>query len=179
MLPSAACGVAPPSGGTDVPVTVGGNVPGVLALTFGATPSLGTFMPGVSKDYTASVAATVTSSATAAALTVRDPSATATGHLVNGARRCRRRCRCGRMTGAFAPLSSTGAPLALTAWSTPVGARPVTVEFKQPVAATDSLLTGQLRQDADLHAVGHHAVSTGLGAGSREPAPSARTMSRG
>ena len=74
-----------PVAGPTCPVTVGGTVPGVLALTFGAVPSLGTFMPGVDRDYTASVAATVTSSATAAALTVRDPSATATGHLVNGA----------------------------------------------------------------------------------------------
>jgi hypothetical protein len=32
--------------------------------------------------------------------------------------------------------------LPLTTFATPVGARPVTVEFKQPVAATDSLLTG-------------------------------------
>jgi hypothetical protein len=44
VLSSAACGVAPPSGGTDVPVDVGGTVPAVLALTVGATPSLGTFM---------------------------------------------------------------------------------------------------------------------------------------
>jgi hypothetical protein len=114
----------------------------VLALTFGAAPNLGTFMPGVSKDYTASVAATVTSSATAAALSVRDPSATATGHLVNGASVMPQVLQVRADTGAFAPLSSTGAALTLASWATPVGARPVTVEFKQPVAATDSLLTG-------------------------------------
>jgi type 1 glutamine amidotransferase len=142
VLPSAACGVAPPSGGTDVPVNVGGNVPGVLALTIGATPSLGTFMPGVTKDYTASVAATVTSSATAAALSVRDPSATATGHLVNGTAVMPQSLQVRADDGAFAPLSSTGAALAIKSWSTPVGARPVTLEFKQPVAAADSLLTG-------------------------------------
>jgi cytochrome c len=129
-------------GGTDVPVTVGGNVPGVLALTFGPVPSLGTFLPGVTKDYTASVAATVTSSATAAALSVRDAGATATGHLVNGASVMPQALQVRADAGAFAPLSSTGAALALTSWATPVGARPVTVEFKQPVAATDSLLTG-------------------------------------
>ena len=42
--------------------------------------------------------------------------------------------------GAFAPLGSSA--LALTAFSTPVGARPVTIDFKQSIAATDSLLTG-------------------------------------
>jgi PKD repeat protein len=135
--------VSPPAaGGTDVPVTVGGNVPGVLALTFGSVPSLGTFLPGVDRDYTASVAATVTSTSSAAALTVRDPSATATGHLVNGSAVMPQALQARAGTGAFAPLSSTGAALPLTAFSTPVGARPVNVEFKQPVAATDSLLTG-------------------------------------
>ena len=143
VLPSAACGVAPPTGGgTDVEVPIGGTVPGVLALTFGAAPSLGTFMPGVTKDYTASVAASVTSRAAAAALTVRDPSANATGHLVNGALAMPQALQVRANEGAFAPLSATGAALTLAAWSTPVGARPVTVEFKQPVAATDSLLTG-------------------------------------
>ena len=42
-------------------------------------------MPGVTRDYTASLSATVTSSATAAELTVRDPSSQSRGHLVNGA----------------------------------------------------------------------------------------------
>ena len=117
-------------------------MPGVLALTFGAAPGLGTIMPGIAKDYTASVAATVTSSATAAALSVRDPSATATGHLVNGTSVMPQVLQVRADTVAFAPLSSTGAALALTSWETPVGARPVAVEFKQPVAATDALLTG-------------------------------------
>ena len=30
----------------------------------------------------------------------------------------------------------------LTTYATPVGARPVTIDFKQSIAATDSLLTG-------------------------------------
>ena len=117
-------------------------MPSVLALTLGAAPSLGTFMPGVTKDYTASVAATVTSSATAAALTVRDPSATATGRLVNGTRGVRAAAAGqGRTTGRSRRSARTGAPLTLL-YATPVGARPVTIDFKQPIAATDSLLTG-------------------------------------
>ena len=47
VLPSAACGVAPPTEGVDEEVSVGGTVPTVLSLTLGDAASLGTFMPGV------------------------------------------------------------------------------------------------------------------------------------
>jgi cytochrome c len=104
-------------------------------------------MPGETKDYTSSVAATVTSSATAAALTVRDPSATATGRLVNGTAALPQPLQlnatdAAHPTGAFAPLSTTGAALPLLAWPNPLGAHPVTINFKQSIAATDSLLRG-------------------------------------
>ena len=99
-------------------------------------------MPGVDRDYVASLAGVVTSTGTAAALTARDPSATATGHLVNGTAVMPQALQVRAGTAAFAPLIATGAALGLTAFATPVGARPVTVEFKQPVAATDSLLRG-------------------------------------
>src|SRR3954454_16350348 len=63
---------------------VGGTVPATLALTLGAPASFGSFTPGLAKDYTASTTATVISTAGDATLSVADPSATATGHLVNG-----------------------------------------------------------------------------------------------
>ena len=63
---------------------VGGTVPATLALTLGAPATFGAFTPGIDKDYTASTTANVISTAGDAALTVADPSATATGHLVNG-----------------------------------------------------------------------------------------------
>ena len=44
------------------------------------------------------------------------------------------------MSGAFGALNGTG--LALTAFSTPVGARPVAIDLKQSIAATEPLLTG-------------------------------------
>jgi hypothetical protein len=148
VLPDADCGVTsttPP--GTDVPVGVGGTVPSVLGLSIGTPPSLGSFMPGQTKDYTSSVAATVTSSATAAALTVRDPSATATGRLVNGTAALPQPLQVGATdaahpTGAFAPLSTTGAALPLLAFPSPVASDAVTIDFKQSIAATDSLLRG-------------------------------------
>ena len=150
VKPDKDCGVTDTNPGgdhTDVDVGVGGTVPGVLALTIGTTPSLGSFQPGVAKDYEASVAATVTSSATAAALTVRDTSATATGRLVNGTSALTQPLQLkatddAHASSAFAPLSTTGAPLALLALPTPVGAHPVTIGFKQPIAATDGLLRG-------------------------------------
>ncbi|MDA0159025.1 ThuA domain-containing protein [Solirubrobacter ginsenosidimutans] len=148
VLPDANCGVTsttPP--GTDVPVSVGGTVPSVLALNIGNPIDLGTFVPGVTKDYTSSVAATVTSSASAAALSVLDPSAIATGKLVNGTTALPQTLQvnatdAAQPTGVFAPLSTTGAALSLLAFPTPVGAHPVTINFKQPIAATDSLLRG-------------------------------------
>ena len=165
--------------GTDVPVTVGGTVPGVLALSIGTPPSLGTFMPGVAKDYTASVAAKIISSASSAALTVRDPSATATGKLVNG-------------TMALASAAATqrdgrGAPdgrvrSALHHGRGPAAARsghprgpgrgddqPQAVDRRHGEPAP-----GQLLEDADVHAVFGDALSTSARMGerkSRSPVP--------
>ena len=62
----------------------GGTVPATLALTLGTPATFGAFTPGVAKDYTASTTANVISTAGDATLSVADPSATATGHLVNG-----------------------------------------------------------------------------------------------
>jgi cytochrome c len=84
----------------------------------------------------------VTSSATAAALTVRDPSTTATGRLVNGTSALAQPLQLKVADAPFTGLSTSGAALSLVAFSTPVGARPVQIDFKQSIAATDSLLTG-------------------------------------
>ena len=64
--------------------TPGGTVPATLSLTLGAPATFGAFAPGVGKTYTASTTANVISTAGDAALSVADPSSTATGHLVNG-----------------------------------------------------------------------------------------------
>ena len=135
--------VQPATTKTEVPGSVGGTVPGVLALTLGASANLGAFMPGVDRDYTGSLTGTVTSSAGAAALTVHDPSTTATGRLVNGPWSLPQPLQMRAGSGAFAPLSSAGAPLPLTQFTTPVGLQPVTIEVKQPIAATDSLRAGE------------------------------------
>jgi lysophospholipase L1-like esterase len=102
--------------------TVGGAVPATLALTLGPAPSFGTLVPGMTKDYSASTTATVTSTAADAALAVSDP-----GHLMNGA------------LALPSPLVVT---LARTAWSGPVANEAVAIGFAQHVDAADALRTG-------------------------------------
>jgi PKD repeat protein/plastocyanin len=134
------CGVSGDS--VDVPTTVGGNVPKVLALTLGPAPSLGSFQPGETRDYTASLAATVTSTASSAALSVRDPSTNATGRLVNGSQALDDPLQFKVGNSPFAPLSATGAPLGLTSFAQPVSKQSVPVDIKQHIDETDPLLTG-------------------------------------
>jgi hypothetical protein len=122
--------------------TVGGTVPGALGLTLTASANLGSFPPGVTRDYTASLSGTVTSSEPAAELSVRDPSANATGRLVNGSWALAQPLQLRAGTAAFAPLSTTGAPLVLQPFTTPVGKQPVAIDVKQAIAETDSLRAG-------------------------------------
>jgi hypothetical protein len=123
---------------------VGGTVPATLSLSVGAPASFGAFIPGVAKDYIASAAATVTSTAGDALLSVSDPSPVATGHLVNGAFALpdglQARARDGASSGtAYNPV---GAGLNLLTWSAPITNDAVTLDFKQPIGATDALRTG-------------------------------------
>ena len=69
-----------------------GSVPPTLSLELGAPGSFGTFQPGVTRDYTATTTATVTSTAGDATLSVADP-ARRTGRLVNGSYTLEQRCR--------------------------------------------------------------------------------------
>jgi alpha/beta hydrolase family protein len=122
-----------PSCWTDTTGEVGGTVPATLALTLGSpTVSFGAFTPGVTREYTATTTANVISSAGDATLSVSDPSATATGHLVNG-------------TYSLAePLLVAGSALPATVktYSGPVSNDPVTINFSQLIKATDGLRTG-------------------------------------
>jgi hypothetical protein len=105
------------------PGTVGGTVPATLALTLGAPASFGPFTPGVTKDYTASTTATVTSTAGDAALTVSP----APAYLTNG---------------AFTLPSPLEVTPSKATWTGPVSNDPVTIAFGQHIAATDALRTG-------------------------------------
>jgi hypothetical protein len=119
---------------------VGGTVPATLDLRLGTAPSLGTFALGVAREYEAALAATVTSTAGNAALTVSDPSTTAPGRLVNGAFSLARPLELRAGTGAFAPLGA--APLTLLDYDGPVGNDAVTIGLRQVIGATEPLRTG-------------------------------------
>ncbi len=111
------------------PAAVGGTVPATLSLTLGASASFGTFVPGVARDYTATVAGTVTSTAGSATLTVSDPSTFAPGRLVNG-------------SFALPQALRPTLPANVRQYAGPVANDPLAVTFTQPIAATDALRTG-------------------------------------
>jgi uncharacterized protein (TIGR03118 family) len=132
-----------PTSLTDVTATV----PAQLSLNLGPAVSFGAFTPGVGKDYDASTTATVTSTAGDATLSVADPSATATGHLVNGTFSLPQALKAGAAsTGATAgPLADVGgssAPTALLTYTGPVSSDNVTLSFRQTIGAGDALRTG-------------------------------------
>ncbi|HWK26448.1 MAG TPA: hypothetical protein VNS09_07800 [Solirubrobacter sp.] len=127
---------------------VGGTVPATLSLSLPAQgASFGAFVPGIANAYEASVVGSVTSSAGDAALTVADPSSTATGHLVNGTFSLPSALEARATNGAnpsasYAALSETGAPTNLLTYSGPTANDAVTIGFRQAIGASDALRTG-------------------------------------
>jgi dipeptidyl aminopeptidase/acylaminoacyl peptidase len=120
------------------PASVGGTVPATLSLDLGTgAASLGTFLPGVARDYTATLAATVTSTAGDATLGVADASGSARGHLVNGSFALPQPLHVRAEDGAYATI-----PADLLTYAGPVSNDIVTLGFKQPIGATDALRTG-------------------------------------
>jgi cytochrome c len=129
------------------PGGVGADVPFVLSLTLGGPVALGPIIPGVAKDYTGTMAATVTSTAGEATLSVADPSATNTGKLVNGTYVLASPLQVmatnsANPTGAFAPVTGTAAPVSVLSYPRAISSDPVTVGFKQSVADSETLRAG-------------------------------------
>jgi cytochrome c len=117
---------------------IGGEVATVLALNLGGPASLGAITPGVAADYTASVTASVTSTAGNAMLTVSDPDTANTGKLVSGTYTLGqavqvRATNAANSNTAFAPVTGSATPLALLNWSRAISLDPVTVAFKQSI----------------------------------------------
>jgi len=137
----------------DAITTVGGDVPSLLALNIQSTVgSFGTFQPLVSKSYETALAATVTSTAGNATLSIADSSATAPGHLVNNAAGGPfslpstlnvRAINATNPSQAFAPLAeATGTATPLLSYPGPVNSDVVTLGFRQAIGATDVLRAG-------------------------------------
>jgi sugar lactone lactonase YvrE len=114
------------------PGEAGGTVAPALVLSLGEGGRFDPFVPGVARTYTAAVAADVLSTAGDATLAVSDPSANASGHLVNGP------------YALAQPLLVAGAPLPATVktWAAPVSHDPVTIALSQTIGATEPLRTG-------------------------------------
>jgi hypothetical protein len=121
------------------------DVPLMMALTLGGSATFSSLVPGVAKDYTASTAATATSSAPSTVLTVFDRRATATGRLVNGTAALPPALQASA-GGPFAPIGGSAAPTLLKSWTGPFAGSQLTLEFKQPVTVTDSVLAATARR---------------------------------
>jgi hypothetical protein len=129
--------------------SIGGTVPGTLGLTVTTPTALGPFVPGVATAYTTTMAATITSTAGATALTAVDSSASAQpGHLVNSsfpayflpsALQASAAGGSGSTTGL---QSLSGSAATLLNYSAPVTGDFETVTFSQAIGATDALRTG-------------------------------------
>jgi X-Pro dipeptidyl-peptidase len=122
--------------------TVSGTVPATLSLTLAGPASFGAFTPGVARDYLATMGATVLSTAADATLTVADPSSAHTGRLVNGSFALPQPLQARANDGAYAEVGGAASPTPLHAYIAPVSNDPVTIGFKQPIAAGDPLRTG-------------------------------------
>ena len=130
------CAPGEPPNQTPVATDVSGTVPATLALSLSRSAiDLGVFQPGVARDYTAGLTATVTSTAGSATLTAHDPAGD--GRLVNGPFALARPLEA-RAGGAFAPL---GAPL--VSYPGPVSNDAVPIELRQSIGASDPLRTGR------------------------------------
>jgi PKD repeat protein/type 1 glutamine amidotransferase len=140
------CGVdtlAPPH--VDVPGTVGADVPLVLGLSLGGPAQIGSINPGIAGEYTATVGATVTSSAGDASLTVADTDPTAPGRLINGTYALAQPLQVKATNAAtpgspFAPIGAT--PATLLSWTRAISSDAVTLAFKQTVGADEVLRAG-------------------------------------
>jgi hypothetical protein len=138
---SAVSAAVVPNAETSVGGSVGGSVAPTLSLTLGAPASFGAFTPGAARDYDASTTATVVSTAGDAALSVADPSANATGRLVNGAFSLAQPLQV-KATGPFSPLRTDGGPLAVASYDAPVSNGTMTLGFRQTIGANEPLRTG-------------------------------------
>ena len=116
-----------------------------LALSLNvAEADLGTLIAGVDNDYSLTVTGTVTSTATRTTLRVFDPSNVSPGHLLNGSTPLPQPLHVRADAGPYAPL-----PADVRDYDGPVREVPVTIDIKQPIAATDVLVAGAYGKTLD------------------------------
>ena len=142
----------------------GGAVPATLALTLGTPAAFRAFTPGVAKDYTASQTANVISTAGDGTLSVADPSATQTGHLVNGAfslpspLQVKASSAAGVGSAALKDVGGSSAPTAVLTYSGPTSQRHRDGRVPAAHQCRRRPAHGLVQQDAHVHAVDNYAV---------------------
>ena len=127
-----------------------GETPATLNLTLGTPGAFSPFVPGVARDYTTTLSAAILSTAESATLSVADASATATGHLVNGAFSLAQPLQAAGTSaytettpGVMGPVGGSASPLTLLTYRAPTpGTDTATLNFKQAITATEPLRTG-------------------------------------
>ena len=130
--------------------TPGGETPATLNLTLGTPGAFSPFVPGVARDYTTTLSAGILSTAETATLSVADASATATGHLVNGAFALAQPLQAAGTSayvettpGVMGPIGGSASPLTLLTYKAPTpGTDTATLNFKQAITGTEPLRTG-------------------------------------
>ena len=125
--------------------TIGGEVPGMLALTVPGPWSLGTFVPGVGRNYDVTIGVGVTSTAGDATLVLADRTGTAAGYLVNGTTPLAQPLQVRAPTAddpapAYTPLDAT--PRTLRSYAGPVTNDGVQVDVRQAIGAAEPLRAG-------------------------------------
>jgi hypothetical protein len=131
---------------TERDLQVGADVPLVLGLSFSNQMVLfPAIVPGLSQVYDASVAATVTSTAGNATLSVFDSSQNPNGRLTNGSFALTsplqvRATNQANPNSSFVPLLAT--PTSLLSYNTWISNDPVTVTVRQAIGANEALLAG-------------------------------------
>ncbi|MDA0181506.1 hypothetical protein OJ997_14470 [Solirubrobacter phytolaccae] len=129
----------------------GGQVPATLNLVLGTPTAFSPFVPGLTKDYLATLNAQILSTAGDATLTVNDASATNVGKLVNGTFPLPTPVQAGAVkvpdTGptpapsSYAPLGGAATPTPLLTYDGPVSGS-AAITFKQAINQADALRTG-------------------------------------
>ena len=120
---------------------------GDVSLSLGPAAQFPSLVPGVGATYEASTTGQVISTAGDAVLSVADPSAQNTGHLVNGSfflpQPLQARARNATNTGtAYNNVGSSAEPLNLLMYDKPISNDQLTLGFSQRVNANDALRTG-------------------------------------
>ena len=122
------------------------NVPLPLSIAQ-SSANLGSFLPGVTADYNATLAATVTTSTANATLSVHDASTTGTGHLVQGSYVLPQALQVRAGSGAFAPVGGASAP-------TPLVSYPGNAGYSAAKGGMDGLTRAQERLGGDAGPIG-------------------------